>query len=185
MAKAVSYKGFGEVHGLREWARLLDVNKDTLRYWLATKGLTVEEFAKQNGIAYQADLDDSRGRVNRVAQAEALLNDLFDRSGYDVDLLDLEFISSKRCMRVRFNGDLVGDYNIDKGSLIFAQGFDEGVNLLDYPVADPKIYFFTDREESKVEKGQTAGEYACTTLRASGWGLHPETKAKLAKRWHS
>lgn len=183
MAKAVNYKGFGEVHGLREWARLLDVNKDTLRYWLTTKGLTVEEFAEQNGIAYQADLDDGRGRVNRVAQAEALLNELFDRSGYDVDLLELEFIASKRCMRVRFDEGLVGDYNIDKGSLIFAQGFDEGVNLLDYPVADPKIYFFANREEPKVEKGQTAGEYACTTLRASGWGLHPETKAKLAKRW--
>lgn len=155
--KAKNYEGFGETHGLREWARLLDVNKDTLRYWLVTKKATVEEFADKNGIKYTAKVDEGRTSVNRMAQAEELLKQLFIRSGYDASLLTLQANPGNRKIIVYYEGAKVGEYNLDKGALNMAE---EGVNLIMYPVDDPKIY--RDPEE--------------------GWGLHPDTRRALADR---
>lgn len=170
MAKAINYTGFGEVHGLREWARLLDVNKDTLRYWLTTKKVTIEEFAEKNGIKYAPTIDEGRTRTNRLAQAEELLNHLFARSGYNTELLTCETLSGKRTQRVIYDGEIVGIYNIDTGSLKFKDGYDEGVNLIDYPVPEPKIY----RYPARTVDGLHGAEH-----RPAQWGVHPTTKTEL------
>lgn len=150
------YKGFGEIHGLREWARLLEVNKDTLRYWLTTKGKTIEEFAEMNGITYEPQkVDDGRSRVNRMTQAKELLEQLFDRSGYDVESLSVDVAPGKRIMQVFYDGEKVGSYNLDSGGLNFMDGV-SGINLLNYPVPNPKIH-----------RG------------AEGWDVHHDTKVKL------
>lgn len=153
--RAKNYKGFGEIHGLREWARLLEVNKDTLRYWLTTKGETVEGFAEKNGIQYRPKIDEGRTRTNRLAQAEELLRQLFERSGYDPDLMFLELTAGKRVGEVFYEGERVGVYNLDTGSLLFSDGT-SGVGLLKYSVPDPQI-----------ERG------------VSGWDVAGETKGRI------
>lgn len=158
MAKAKSYIGFGEAHGLREWARLLDVNKDTLRYWLTTKKLTIEDFAKQNGIVYSAPDDTGRYRVNRKAQAEVLIYQLFERSGYDPEKVTNETTPGSRIHKIYYESDWVGDYNIDTGALKFSDGV-EGINLINFPVPQPKIF-----------------------LHPEGWGVHPQTRAAIVDR---
>ena len=156
MAKAINYTGFGETHGLREWARLLDVNKDTLRYWLAVKGLTVEEFAKKNGIRYTPRLDEGRTRVNRMAQAEALLADLFDRSGYDPEGVEAKMAPGTRRLLISYYGSFVGSYQLDSGAMKM-QIPDESINLINYPLY-PKIYRYPE-----------------------GWGAHPNTRSELVQ----
>lgn len=155
MSKAKSYKGFGETHGLREWARLLDVNKDTLRYWLTTKGKNIEEFAEMNGVQYQPKIDEGRTRVNRIAQAEELLEQLFARSGYDTELLATTLTPGKRIFTVFYDGEHVGAYNLDTGALTFTDGV-SGIGLIKYPVPDPKLFRYPH-----------------------GWEAHPETKRRL------
>lgn len=171
MTNTKNYKGFGEVHGLREWARLLDVNKDTLRYWLTTKGLSVEEFAKKNGIEYQPTFDEGRTKVNRAAQAEELLEQLFTRSGLDPELLEKKPVPGKRAIKVYYDGQMVGSYNIDTGALLFANS-QEGINLIEYPIDDPKIAFYpsTTGKESdpRLEHPDT-------------WGPHPETRRRVVE----
>lgn len=159
MAKAKNYEGFGEVHGLREWARLLDVNKDTLRYWLVSKEVTVEEFARVNKIKYKAGTVDS-GRINenRVVQAEALLRDLFERSGYNPDKIETDRQPGANELEVRYMGRWVGLYYLyhqRQGVLAFKDG--RGINLLDYPVNNPMIF------------RDTSGD----------WDIHPDTKMEL------
>lgn len=158
MTKFKNYTGFGETHGLREWARLLDVNKDTLRYWLVTKGATIEEFAEKNNIKYETQLDEGRTRINRMAQAEMLLTDLFDRSGYDPEEMEAKLIPGTRRLRVFYCGGQVGAYNLDTGAMSLNLP-EEGVNLIDYPVPDPKIFRYPE-----------------------GWGVHPETRRALVNR---
>jgi hypothetical protein len=45
------YQGFGEAHGLREWARLLRLPHGSVSRYLQ-KGLTIEEVARLRGVKY-------------------------------------------------------------------------------------------------------------------------------------
>ena len=153
---AKNYTAFGETHGLREWARVLNVNKDTLRYWLTTKGLTLEEFVAKNGIEYTQQIDEEKMNINRLAQAEDVLRALFDRSGYPPELVKTQRIAGQRKLYVFYGEERVGYYVLDSGSLHMR---DEGVNLLDYPVMDPKIFRHPE-----------------------GWGVHPITREEVVKK---
>lgn len=155
MATFKNYTGFGETHGLREWARLLDVNKDTLRYWLVTKGASIEEFAEKNNITYTTQLDEGRTRINRMAQAVALLADLFDRSGYDSGQVEAKLIPGTRKLKVLYRGYVVGTYHLDTGALSLEIP-DEGINLQEFCVPDPKIIKYPE-----------------------GWGMHPDTRVAV------
>ena len=152
-----NYKGFGEVHGLREWARLLDVNKDTLRYQLVTKGLSVEQFAEKKGIEYQPKMDEGRQRVNRLAQAELLIRGLFERSGYVPEVVTMEYNSALRRLRVLYIDEVVGVYHLDTGALELSG--QESIGLINYPVESPKIAFYPK----------------------SGWGAHPDTRRAIVE----
>ena len=156
---AKMYRGFGEVHGLREWARLLNVNKDTLRYQLTEKKLTIEDFAEKKGIAYKPQLDEGRQRVNRMAQAEELILALFDRSGYEPEVVKMERIPGLRELRVFWADVLVGVYRLDTGAIILAPS-GEGINLIDFPVAAPRIIMRPNK----------------------AWEAHPETRKALVDR---
>jgi hypothetical protein len=48
------YEGFGEVHHLREWARLLSIPHGSLHRYLQN-GLTIEEVAEVRGVRYPTE----------------------------------------------------------------------------------------------------------------------------------
>lgn len=159
MAKVKKYEGFGEMHGLREWARLLDVNKDTLRYWLTTKGKTLEEFVQKNKLKYKtSETKPARVNEDRVAQAEELLTDLFIRSRYNHLRLEITRSPGAKELEVRYAGHWVGLYHLyhqKQGILEFTE--DRGIDLLHYPVENPEIIW----------------------SQSGGWDVHPDTKRKL------
>ena len=184
MRMTTDYEGFGEVHGLREWARRLDVNKDKLRYWLVSRKSSIEEFAAKHNIEYNTLIGDERNRVQlkaqvderaaksiinipeankglnsgkRKTQAVELIKQLFNRSDYDTEklILAMDVQPEKRRIIIIYNNEYMGWHHIDLGGLYMTSG--EAINLLEYGVPNPRIYRDPDK----------------------GWGVHPETKVRL------
>lgn len=109
-------EAFGEVHTLKEWAKLLSVRLGALDYLLSS-GKSIEDVAEFMDITYPPPRERKPREGRQMALTRDLVENLLVRSGYEVepDLVSVS-LAYNTTHNVRYKGRVLGqyDYNLDR-----------------------------------------------------------------------
>lgn len=133
------YKGFGHEHTVAQWAHMANMRAGELRYWVETKGLTVEDILQLKKLSYKspyekADSERKQRTGPRLAATINLVHDVLLASGYmtnaTVDDITVKPIDTNGNHAVQFQGQPLGVYNYRTGALKLTGG--GGINLKEF-----------------------------------------------------
>lgn len=147
-------EGFGVAQTVKYWREDLGIGLELFNYLTRVEGLTIESIYETLKRTYQSPEENKPKGGARMRESLGRLKPIFSGSGYDPELLTVEYRPGAPVHTVKFNGCTVGRYYYKECRLVMLTG--EGV--------------FLDRLEPEKIKVQNYH---------GGWVWHPDTRAAL------